>query len=77
MELRHQIGVLRSWFWILVASVLIAGGAAYLVSTSPPKVYEGKVTLIIGGSLNSTNLNINDLTASQRLSQTYAEGPPR
>lgn len=73
MELRHQIGVLRSWFWILVASVLLAGGAAYLVSTSLPKVYEGEVTLIVGGSLNSTNPNINDLIASQRLSQTYAD----
>ena len=73
MELRHQLAVLRSWFWILVASVLLAGGSAYLVSTSLPKVYEGKVTLIVGGSLNSTNPNINDLIASQRLSQTYAE----
>ncbi len=73
VELRHQISVLRSWFWILVASVLLAGGAAYLVSSSLPKVYEGKVTLIVGQSLNSANPDINQLLASQRLSKTYAD----
>ena len=73
MELRHQLSVLRSWFWILIASVLLAGGTAYLVSTALPKVYEGKVTLIVGQSLNSANPDINQLLASQRLSQTYAD----
>lgn len=72
MELRHQIGILRAWFWLLIASVLLAAGAAYLVSSSLPKVYEGKVTLIVGSSPNSPNPDLNQLLASQRLSQTYA-----
>ncbi|MHB8399785.1 MAG: polysaccharide biosynthesis tyrosine autokinase, partial [Candidatus Limnocylindrales bacterium] len=72
MELRHQLAVLRSWFWLLVASALLAGGAAYLVSSSLPKVYEGNVTLIVGQSLQAANPDINSLLASQRLSQTYA-----
>ena len=50
MELRHQIGILRAWSWLLIASLLLAAGAAYLVSSSLPKVYEGKVTLIVGQS---------------------------
>ncbi len=73
MELRHQIGVLRAWLWLLVASVLLAGGAAYLVSSSLPKVYEGKVTLIVGQSTQAANPDLNQLLASQRLSQTYAD----
>ncbi|MHB8398585.1 MAG: tyrosine-protein kinase domain-containing protein [Candidatus Limnocylindrales bacterium] len=72
MELRHQLAVLRSWFWLLVASALLAGGAAYLVSSALPKVYEGNVTLIVGQSLQAANPDINSLLASQRLSQTYA-----
>ena len=73
MELRQQLGVLRSWFWLLVASVLLAGGAAYLVSSNLPKVYEGKVTLIVGQSIQAANPDLNQLLASQRLSQTYAD----
>ena len=73
MELRQQLGVLRSWSWLLLLSVLLAGGAAYLVSSSLPKVYEGRVTLIVGQSTQATNPDLNQLLASQRLSQTYAE----
>ena len=73
MDLRRQLGVLRSWFWLLVASVLLAGGSAYLVSNALPKVYEGRVTLIVGQSLQATSPDYNQLLASQRLSQTYAD----
>ncbi len=73
MEFRRQLGVLRRWFWLLVGSMVLAGGAAYLVSINLPKVYEGKVTLIVGQSTQAANPDLNQLLASQRLSQTYAE----
>lgn len=73
MELRRQIALIRSWFWLLVASALLAGGAAYLVSSALPKVYEAKVTLIVGQSVQAANPDLNQLLASQRLSQTYAD----
>jgi succinoglycan biosynthesis transport protein ExoP len=73
MELRRQIAVLRSWLWLLIVSALLAAAAAYLVSVNLPKVYEGKVTLIVGQSTQATNPDLNQLLASQRLSQTYAE----
>ena len=46
-------GVLRSRWWLLLASVLITGAAAFLVSSSLPKVYEGRVTLLVGQSVQS------------------------
>ena len=73
MELRRQIAVLRGSFWLLVASILLAGGAAYLVSSTLPKVYEARVTLIVGQSTQAANPDLNQLLASQRLSQTYAD----
>ena len=73
MELRQQFTVMRSWFWLFVASVLLAGGAAFLVSSSLPKVYESTATLIVGQSIQSANPDLNELLASQRLSQTYAD----
>jgi succinoglycan biosynthesis transport protein ExoP len=73
MDLRRQGQVIRSWLWLLIASLFLAGGAAYLVSSSLPKVYEGKVTLLVGQSSSSSTPNYNDLLASQRISQTYAD----
>ena len=73
VELRQQFTVMRSWFWLFVASILLAGGAAFLVSSSLPKVYESTATLIVGQSIQSANPDLNELLASQRLSQTYAD----
>jgi polysaccharide biosynthesis transport protein len=73
MDLRRQGQIVRSWLWLLIAGLLLAGGAAYLVSIALPKVYEGKVTLLVGQSSSSSTPNYNDLLASQRISQTYAE----
>jgi succinoglycan biosynthesis transport protein ExoP len=72
MDLRRQLAVLRHWAWLIIASVLLAGGVSYLVSSSLPKVYEGKATLIVGQSLTAIDPDYNQLLASQRLSQTYA-----
>lgn len=73
MDARRSVTVLRRWLWLLIASVLLAGGASFLVSSSLPKMYEGKVTLIVGQSLQSVSPDYNQLLASQRLSQTYAD----
>lgn len=73
MELRHQLALVRSHLRLIVVCVLLASGAAYLISGALPKVYEGKVTLIVGQSLTSTNPDYNAILASQRLSQTYAD----
>ena len=73
MDARRSLNVLRRWTWLLVASVLLAGGAAFLVSTALPKMYEARVTLIVGQSLQATSPDYNQLLASQRLSQTYAD----
>ena len=68
-----KLAVLRSWSWLLIAGVVLAAGAAYFISSNLPKVYEGKVGLIVGQSIQVANPDLNDLLASQRLSQTYAD----
>ena len=72
MELRRQIAIIRAWFPLLVVSVLLAGGAAFLVSGQLPKTYEAKATLIVGQSLSAVNPDYTQVLVSQRLSTTYA-----
>ena len=72
MDLRRQIAVVRHWAWLIAASVLLAGGTAFLVSSQLPKVYEGQTTLIVGQALTAVNPDYNTLLASQNLTQTYA-----
>ena len=72
MDLQRQIAIVRAWFPLLVVSVLLAAGAAFLVSSQLPKAYEAKATLIVGQSLSGVNPDYTQLLVSQRLSTTYA-----
>jgi succinoglycan biosynthesis transport protein ExoP len=72
VDLRRQLTIIRHWAWLIVACVLLAGGTAYIVTSSLPKTYEGRVTMIVGQSLTAVNPDYNQLLASQRLSATYA-----
>ncbi len=64
---------MRHWAWLIVASVLLAGGTAFLVSSQLPKVYEGQTTLLVGQALTAVNPDYNQLLVSQQLSQTYTQ----
>jgi non-specific protein-tyrosine kinase len=72
VDLRRQIVVVRAWFPLLVVSVMLAAGAAFVVSSLQQKVYEARATLIVGQSLSALSPDYNQLLVSQRLSTTYA-----
>ncbi len=73
MDLRRQIGIVRAYLPMLIASALVAGGLAFLISSTLGKVYESRATLIVGQSLSASNPDYTQLLVSQRLSATYAE----
>jgi non-specific protein-tyrosine kinase len=72
MDLRALLRIVRGWLPLLIASVVLAAGAAYFVSSLQPKVYQARVIMIVGQSLSSVSADYTELLASQRLSTTYA-----
>jgi non-specific protein-tyrosine kinase len=72
VDLRRLIAIVRAWFPLLIASVVLAAGAAFVVSNLQEKVYEARATLIVGQSLTGVNPDYSQLLVSQRLSTTYA-----
>jgi len=72
VDLRRYLAIGRTWFPLVIASVLLAAGAAFVASSLQEKVYEAKSTLIVGQSLSGVNPDYSQLLASQRLSTTYA-----
>ncbi len=72
MDVRRLIAVTRTWLPLFIASVILAAGAAFVISNQLPRVYEAKATLIVGQSLSAVNPDYNQLLVSQRLSTTYA-----
>jgi polysaccharide biosynthesis transport protein len=72
VDLQRQIAIIRAWFPLLVACVVLAAGAAFVFSSLQQKLYEAKATLIVGQSLSAASPDYNQLLVSQRLSTTYA-----
>jgi len=72
VDLRRQFGIVRTWLPLIVLSVALAAGAAYLISNMLPKTYEAKSTMVVGQSLSSVNPDYTQMLVSQRLSSTYA-----
>jgi succinoglycan biosynthesis transport protein ExoP len=72
MDLRRQLIIVRAWLWFLIASVLLAASAAFLISGAMPRIYDAQSALLVGQSLTAANPNSDQLLAAQRLSQTYA-----
>ncbi len=72
MDLRRLLAIVRAWLLFLAMCVVVAAGLAFFLSSSLPKVYEAKATLIVGQSLSGVSPDYNQILVSQRLSATYA-----
>ena len=73
MDVRAWLLFLRDWFLVLAIGMVLAGAAAFAVSSFLPKTYESNATLIVGQSLTAPNPDYSQLLASQVIAQTYAE----
>ena len=72
MDLRRLLAIGRAWLPLLIGSLLLAGGAAFAISSLQQSVYEAKATLMVGQSLSAANPDYAQILVSQRLSTTYA-----
>ncbi len=72
MDLRRLIATFRTWLPLMVVAALLAGAAAFGISSLQQKVYESKATLIVGQALSATNPDYTQLLVAQNLSATYA-----
>jgi capsular exopolysaccharide synthesis family protein len=73
MELRQYIAIALRWWWLMVLSTVLAAGAGYFYSSRQTPVYQANTILIVGQSIQSTELTSSDLITSERLARTYAD----
>jgi polysaccharide biosynthesis transport protein len=72
MELRHYFSVIKKWWWLMVACVLVASVSSYLGTRQMPRIYQATTTLMVGQSLEKANPDSQDFYIGQQLAQTYA-----
>jgi capsular exopolysaccharide synthesis family protein len=75
MEIRRYFDVIKRWSWLVFLCVLLAGAAAYLISSSMTPIYRAVSRYLIDeapGSTSSAN-EYSQLLTEQILAQTYVE----
>jgi len=73
MELNKYVFPLRRWWWLLVASTLIAAIFSFLSILRQPTIYQARTTLMIGTTINDPNPGNNELVLGQQLAAAYAD----
>jgi polysaccharide biosynthesis transport protein len=73
MELNKYIFPLRKWWWLVVASTLIAAIFSSLSILRQPTIYQARTTLMIGTTITNPNPSSNELFLGQQLAAAYAD----
>ena len=73
VELRQYLFIIRKWLWLIVLGIVLAGGAAYVVSQNMTPIYRASTTLLINQGQTPTLTTYQDILTSERVAKTYAE----
>lgn len=74
MELKRYLGVLKRWIWLVLLGAIVAGGAAYFISSNMTPIYAAKSRYLIDEAPGSNNPNeYSKLLTEEKLAQTYVE----
>ncbi len=73
MELKDYVRPLRKWWWLIVASVLVATMSSYLATRQQKSIYSTRATVMIGSAIEDPNPNGNEFWLTQQLANTYAD----
>ena len=72
LDLSRLFLPLLRWWYLIVASALLAAITSFLVVRQEPTLYQSNTTLMIGRPFESLNPDTSQLWLSQTLAQTYA-----
>jgi capsular exopolysaccharide synthesis family protein len=64
-------GLALRWWWLILVCGVTTGGFAYVASRDQEPVYEASTTMIVGRSLEGSNLDPRELQSNELLAQTY------
>jgi capsular exopolysaccharide synthesis family protein len=72
MELRQYVNVLLKWWWLILASVIVAGASAYFATKATPNTYVSRTTIMVGQLIPVTpnsSTGSGDFGSAQTISQ--------
>jgi succinoglycan biosynthesis transport protein ExoP len=72
-EIVKYLRLIKRWWWLLVVSAVIPMAVSYHLVSNQPDVYQAKVTLMVGTSLQSANPDPRLMNISSALAAAYRQ----
>lgn len=72
MELSDYLTPLRRWWWLILASIIIAMASAFVATRELPPVYMARTTLLVGRALTEANPTEFEFGLGRTLARAYA-----
>lgn len=73
MDLRSLAHLVRTYWVLIVATIVIAGATALIASAVWPRSYAAEAQVIVGPPLSGNVIDYNQLLTAEQLSRTYAQ----
>ncbi|MBN1922046.1 MAG: polysaccharide biosynthesis tyrosine autokinase [Anaerolineae bacterium] len=73
MQLQDYWTIVKRWWWLMVACVLVASVSSYIGTLGMPRIYQATATVMIGQSIQEANPSSSDIWVSQQLAATYSQ----
>ena len=73
MDAREILSLIRAWLVVILVTVGLSAGAAFIVSARATPTYEASATVLVGPPLSSARIDYTDLLIAQNLAQTYSQ----
>jgi polysaccharide biosynthesis transport protein len=74
IDIKEYIYLFWSWAWLIILAGIIAGGAAYFLSSRQTPIYETSTRLLVSNPPDISNVdNYNSMITSYTMPNTYSE----
>lgn len=73
MDFKKIFFPIRKWWWLVLASTLVAALLSFLYLYRQPKMYQTQTTLMLGAAITNPNPSYNDFILGQQLADAYAD----
>ena len=73
MNLIQYWNIVKRWWWLVAASVLVASVSSYLAVSRTPRIYRATTAVRIGQAIVKPNPDYQDFAISQQLALTYVD----
>ena len=73
VELRRIVNVVLRRWWLVLLLTMLTAVAGYVISQQLKPIYQATTSVIVGQSIQATNLDSRDIQTSERLALSYAD----